>query len=66
MGGHGGARAPYPTWVWSPTGGWWNDSNPRWKRNTVVAFAAIGFIAYQIAQEGLSKEVCFGRFIMSF
>ena len=57
MGGHGGARAPYPTWVWSPSGGWWNDSNPHWKRNSAVAFVVIGVIAYNIAQEGLSKEV---------
>lgn len=32
----GGGRFEYPKYVWSPTGGWWNE--PRhWRRNTALA-----------------------------
>ncbi len=28
--------------MWSPAGGWWNNTHPDWKRNTAIAFAGAG------------------------
>jgi hypothetical protein len=30
--------------VWSPSGGWWNNSRPDWKRNTAIAFGVAGLL----------------------
>ncbi|TFK31914.1 hypothetical protein BDQ12DRAFT_68685 [Crucibulum laeve] len=47
----GGARYPYPKYVWSPAGGWWvNPSN--WKSNTFIAFAgglAVVYAAWNVS-----------------
>ncbi|KAF6757933.1 hypothetical protein DFP72DRAFT_776450, partial [Ephemerocybe angulata] len=41
----GGARYPYPKYVWSPAGGWWvRPSN--WAANTAFASAGIAAIIY--------------------
>ncbi len=34
----------YPEYVWSPSGGWWNNSRPDWKRNTAIAFGSVGVL----------------------
>ena len=31
-----GPEMPYPKWVWTPAGGWYNR-NPNWQRNTAIA-----------------------------
>ncbi|KAF8711491.1 hypothetical protein AX14_013268 [Amanita brunnescens Koide BX004] len=36
----GGARYPYPTYVWSPAGGWWTRPH-NWVSNTAIAFTGI-------------------------
>ncbi|KAF8326235.1 hypothetical protein F5887DRAFT_1084780 [Amanita rubescens] len=36
----GGARYPYPTYVWSPAGGWWTRPH-NWLSNTAIAFTGI-------------------------
>jgi len=33
----GGKRVSFPSWVWSPAGGWYPDP-AAWKRNTFIAF----------------------------
>ncbi|KAF8632828.1 hypothetical protein AX15_001658 [Amanita polypyramis BW_CC] len=43
----GGARYPYPTYVWSPAGGWW--VRPRnWASNTAIAFTGILAVTYAV------------------
>ena len=52
----GDRRYHYPRYVWSPTGGWWN--NPaNWRRNTIVAGIAIALIAIPIARLSAREEV---------
>ena len=47
----------YPLYVWSPSGGWW--CNPRqWRRNTVIAFGAIGVISAGVWYISAQLEVC--------
>lgn len=41
----GGRRYTYPTQVWSPAGGWWNNTPPHWQRNTVFAFGGVAVAA---------------------
>lgn len=41
-----GGRFPFPSHVWTPTGGWWANgfgNPPNWKRNTAIALAS-GFL----------------------
>ena len=58
----GTKRFQYPVYVWSPSGGWW--CNPRqWKRNTTIAFMAIGALSagvwYISAQLEVRKNINF-------
>lgn len=57
-GGHGGhGHYPgYPTDVWSPSGGWYADPK-YWRRNTLVAIAAITAICIPIAITSARLEV---------
>jgi hypothetical protein len=58
----GGPKHPFPAWVWSPTGGSWNDTNPNWRRNTIVALAFVGASAYAVFKVSSAHEVCFFLF----
>jgi hypothetical protein len=51
----GAANFPYPKWVWSPAGGWWCEPK-NWKRNTVVAGAVWGVIAFFTFQFSVANE----------
>ncbi|CAM9281966.1 unnamed protein product [Choristocarpus tenellus] len=51
----GGRHFHYPKYVWSPSGGWWN--NPaNWRQNTVVAFLCIGVTCAGIFKISTDKE----------
>ncbi|PFH46415.1 hypothetical protein AMATHDRAFT_7852 [Amanita thiersii Skay4041] len=41
----GGARYPYPKYVWSPSGGWWTRPT-NWVSNTAIAFTGILALTY--------------------
>ncbi len=42
--------------IWSPAGGWYSD--PRhWRRNTVLAFAALAGAAFYIGRASAKREV---------
>lgn len=58
MGGGGGPKPPFPTYVWSPLGAPYGENGPvNWKRNTVLASIAILAMGYQIYRVGASLEV---------
>eukprot|EP00512_Aurantiochytrium_limacinum_P001733 CAMPEP_0171484634 /NCGR_PEP_ID=MMETSP0958-20121227/109_1 /TAXON_ID=87120 /ORGANISM="Aurantiochytrium limacinum, Strain ATCCMYA-1381" /LENGTH=77 /DNA_ID=CAMNT_0012017355 /DNA_START=80 /DNA_END=313 /DNA_ORIENTATION=- len=44
----GGPRYNYPKYVWSPSGGWWQD-NVNWRRNTMFAVGAMAVIGVTVA-----------------
>ena len=47
----------YPVYVWSPAGGWW--CNPRyWRRNTAIAFGAVGVLSGCVWYISAQLEVC--------
>ncbi|RKO98483.1 hypothetical protein CXG81DRAFT_30444 [Caulochytrium protostelioides] len=51
----GGARFPYPRWVWTPFGNAW--PNPRHGiMNNVVSYGIAGFVAYHVFQYSASIE----------
>ena len=43
-------------YVWTPTGGWWNNP-PNWRRNTAVGLVASWSVAYLAWQVGKKTEV---------
>ncbi|KAF9447253.1 hypothetical protein P691DRAFT_650857, partial [Macrolepiota fuliginosa MF-IS2] len=51
----GGARYPYPKYVWSPAGGWWvRPSN--WASNTFIACGGILAATYAVWQVSADHE----------
>ncbi|KAK9844166.1 hypothetical protein WJX81_006677 [Elliptochloris bilobata] len=54
MGG-GDQFGDYPRGVWSPAGGWYADPK-HWRRNTVLAFAAMFAIAVPVFFLSASRE----------
>lgn len=56
----GGRRFHYPKYVWSPSGGWWN--NPaNWKKNTAIAFLIMGISGAAVFKFSADNEV---RYVM--
>ncbi|KAF9531245.1 hypothetical protein CPB83DRAFT_849631 [Crepidotus variabilis] len=51
----GGARYPYPKYVWSPAGGWWTRPT-NWATNTTVAVIGIAALTYGVWQFSASVE----------
>ncbi|KAH0585012.1 hypothetical protein H2248_008281 [Termitomyces sp. 'cryptogamus'] len=51
----GGARYPYPKFVWSPAGGWWTRPS-NWRSNTAIAFGGILAITYGVWTVSAEKE----------
>jgi hypothetical protein len=48
----GAPQMPYPKWVWSPAGGWYNYYPKNWQRNAAIAavvYASITFCVFQIS-----------------
>ncbi|KAJ2006624.1 hypothetical protein H4R26_001264 [Coemansia thaxteri] len=49
----GTPRKPYPTHVWSPSGGWWSQPK-QWKRNTIIiglgTSVVVGFVFKKSAE----------------
>lgn len=56
MGTNGGTRYPFPTWVWSPAGGWWSEPK-HWKRNTFVAGCLCLILSSGVFYVSAQKEV---------
>jgi len=58
MGGDG--KMPYPKWVYSPTGGWYNHYPKNWKRNTwfLVAGYAVAFMCTFTLSASLERRPC--------
>ncbi|KAF8876837.1 hypothetical protein BD779DRAFT_1559300 [Infundibulicybe gibba] len=52
----GGARYPYPKYVWSPAGGWWTRPS-NWKSNTAIAFGGILAFTYATWSVSAAREV---------
>ncbi|KAL9709121.1 hypothetical protein Ac2012v2_007474 [Leucoagaricus gongylophorus] len=51
----GGARYPYPKYVWSPAGGWWvRPSN--WASNTVIAIGGMATVLYAVWKISADRE----------
>lgn len=46
----------YPTYVWSPAGGWWNNDRPDWQRNTAVAAGVIAVLGAGLFYVSTSNE----------
>lgn len=55
MGG-GHELPPYPKWVWSPAGGWFNYAPPNWKRNTALVAAGWGVLLAMTFRLSASNE----------
>ena len=53
----GDARYPYPKFVWSPTGGWWNVAPKNWQRNTAIAMGIVLLGAVPVFLFSASREV---------
>ncbi len=54
----GGARRyPYPKWVWSPAGGWWNTDPVGGKRNALIYVACCMGISYIVYNFGEANTV---------
>ncbi|PPQ75494.1 hypothetical protein CVT26_015818 [Gymnopilus dilepis] len=52
----GGARYPYPKYVYSPAGGWWTRPS-NWATNTAVAFSGILAVTYFVWNISANLEV---------
>eukprot|EP00042_Codosiga_hollandica_P008408 m.19309 g.19309 ORF g.19309 m.19309 type:complete len:80 (-) comp30886_c0_seq1:96-335(-) len=51
----GVTRFDFPRYVWSPSGGWWN--NPRaWRSNTALAFTGALLLAIPVFVYSASHE----------
>jgi len=51
----GGKRVSFPSWVWSPAGGWYPDP-AAWKRNTFIAFIGMFVLAYPVFKLSSERE----------
>ncbi|EKM82323.1 hypothetical protein AGABI1DRAFT_82136 [Agaricus bisporus var. burnettii JB137-S8] len=51
----GGARYPYPKYVWSPAGGWWvRPSN--WASNTAIVAGGMAAVLYAVWRVSANNE----------
>ncbi|KIL66609.1 hypothetical protein M378DRAFT_74917 [Amanita muscaria Koide BX008] len=63
----GGARYPYPKYVWSPAGGWWTRPQ-NWLSNTAIAFSgilAVTYLTWSVSAKNERRTVQPDRFIPS-
>jgi len=56
----GERRYPYPRWVWSPAGGWWNDP-PHWRRNTAIVYVGVGLVCWGLYNYSTPREYRINR-----
>ncbi|KAJ6498833.1 hypothetical protein C8R45DRAFT_95976 [Mycena sanguinolenta] len=51
----GGARYPYPKFVWSPAGGWWSQP-ANWKMNTFIVSCGMALVCGAIIRGVAHRE----------
>mmetsp|Transcript_33908 Transcript_33908/g.95410 ORF Transcript_33908/g.95410 Transcript_33908/m.95410 type:complete len:96 (-) Transcript_33908:116-403(-) len=52
----GTKKFPYPKYVWSPTGGYWNDNPKGWKGNTRVAMGGLFLFCACLMKLSFSRQ----------